>query len=164
MVLQAKGYKGLIRTIGYQPSGIGFMEGVNMKKSKGALRIAAAVACLCGCIVWFGSGTNAAEKTYEIRPEDTLGSYRTDSARVMDAYERLMDRYMSLVEGKLTNMGTDAGHVVRKLNSIENKIDNLATRIARIEKALNIPQPKQAAKKTGQRKQPKAAPKTDKTE
>jgi hypothetical protein len=54
--------------------------------------------------------------------------------------------------------------VVRKLNSIENKIDNLATRIARIEKALNIPQPKQAAKKTGQSRQQKAAPETDKTE
>jgi archaellum component FlaC len=69
----------------------------------------------------------------------------------MDAYERLMDRYMSLVEGSLTNMGTDVGGVVKKLNSIERKIDNLGTRIGRIEKALNIPQPKPKKKAAAQK-------------
>jgi hypothetical protein len=124
------------------------MEGVNMKIPRGTLKVVAVIVCLCVAVVWFGSWTGAAEKTYEIRPEATLGAYRSDSARIMDAYERLMDRYMSLVEGNLSNMGTDVGVVAKKLNSIERKIDNLGTRIARIEKALNIPPPqpkKQAA-------------------
>ena len=113
-----------------------------MKIPKGTLKVVVVVVCLCGGVVWFGSWTDAAEKVYEIRPEDTLGAYRSDSARIMDAYERLMERYMSLVEGNLSNRGTDVGTVTKKLNSIERKIDNLGRKIARIEKALNIPPPK----------------------
>jgi len=113
-----------------------------MKIPKGTLKVVATVVCLCGAVVWFGSWTDAAEKVYEIRPEATLGAYRSDSARIMDAYERLMERYMSLVEGNLSNIGTDVGGVAKKLNSIERKIDKLGMRIARIEKALNIQPPK----------------------
>lgn len=123
-----------------------------MKTPKGTLKVVAAVVCLCGAMVWFGSWTGAAEKVYEIRPEDTLGAYRSDSARIMDAYERLMDRYMSLVEGNLSNMGTGVGGVAKKLNSIERKIDKLGTRIGRIEKALDIPPPKPQTKKTTKQK------------
>ncbi|MHC4722073.1 MAG: hypothetical protein ACYS6I_05110 [Planctomycetota bacterium] len=122
-----------------------------MKTPKGALKTAVVVVCLCGGIVWVGSRTDAAEKVYEIRPEATLGAYRSDSDRVMDAYERLMDRYMSLVEGNLSNMGTDVGGVIKKLNSIERKIDNLGTRIGRIEKALDIPPPKPKKKAAAQK-------------
>lgn len=123
-----------------------------MKTPKGTLKVVVVVVCLCGAVVWFGSWTDAAEKVYEIRPEDTLGAYRSDSARIMDAYEQLMDRYMSLVEGNLSNMGTDVGVVIKKLNSIERKIDKLGTRIGRIEKALNIPPPKPQTKKTAAQK------------
>jgi hypothetical protein len=122
-----------------------------MKTPKGALKAAVVVLCLCGGIVWVGSRTDAADKVYEIRPEATLGAYRSDSTRMMDAYERLMDRYMSLVEGNLSNMGTDVGEVIKKLNSIERKIDNLGTRIGRIEKALNIPPPKPKKKAASQK-------------
>lgn len=119
-----------------------------MKIPKRTQQVVVVVVCLCCSVVWLGSWTEAAEKVYEIRPEDTLGAYRSDSARIMDAYERLMDRYMSLVEGHLSNMGTDVGGVTKKLNSIERKIDKLGTRIARIEKALNIQPPKAQTKKT----------------
>ena len=122
-----------------------------MNTPKGALKAGALVLCLCGGIVLFGSRTEAAKKVFEIRPEDTLGSYRSDSARIMDAYERLMDRYMTLMEGRLTNMGTDMGGVVKKLNSIERKIDKLGTRIGRIEKALDIPPPKPKKKAAAQK-------------
>ena len=128
------------------------IEGVNMKTPKVALQVVVAVVCLCGVVVWLGSRTDAAEKVYEIRPEDTLGTYRSDSARIMDAYERLMDRYMSLVEGNLSHMGKDVGVVAKKLDSIERKIDKLGTRITRIEKALNIQPPKPQAKKTAEQK------------
>ncbi len=122
-----------------------------MKTPKETLKAVALLLCLCGVIVWVGSRTDAADKVYEIRPEATLGAYRSDSTRMMDAYERLMDRYMSLVEGNLSNMGTDVGGVIKKLNSIERKIDNLGKRIGRIEKALNIPQPKPKKKAASQK-------------
>ncbi len=123
-----------------------------MKTQKGALKAAVVVLCLCGAMVWFVSRTDAVEKTYEIRPETTVGAYRSDAVRMMDAYERLMDRYMSLVESNLNNLGADTRSVLKKLNSIDRKIDNLGTRITRIEKALDIPQPKPRTKKTAKQK------------
>jgi len=110
------------------------------------------------------SRTDAVEKTYEIRPEVSMGAYRSDAVRVMDAYERLMDRYMFLVEGNLNNLGTDMSGVIKKLNSIEKKIDVLGTRITRIEKALNIQQPRPAAKKTRAREAMTVGKKAEKTE
>ncbi|MHC5061602.1 MAG: hypothetical protein ACYTFK_11035 [Planctomycetota bacterium] len=123
-----------------------------MNTPKSSLKVGALLLCLCGVIVWFGSRTEAADKIFKIHPETTLEGYKSDAVRIMDAYERLMDRYMSLVEGSLTGMGTDVDTAVKKLNSIEKKIDNLGKRIGRIEKAMNIPQPgpgkKTAAQKT----------------
>ncbi len=125
-----------------------------MRKAKGTFRVMAVVLCLCGAMVWFVSRTDAVEKTYEyeIRPETTVGAYRSDAVRMMEAYERLMERYMSLVESNLNNLGADMRSVVKKVNSIDRKIDNLGTRITRIEKALNIPQPKPRTKKTAKQK------------
>jgi Na+/phosphate symporter len=125
-----------------------------MKTPKGALKAVAVVLCLCGAMVWFVSRTDAVEKTYEyeIRPETTVGAYRSDAVRMMDAYERLMDRYMSLVESNLNNLGADMRSVLKKVDSIDRKIDNLGTRLTRIEKALDIPQPKPRTKKTAEQK------------
>ena len=123
-----------------------------MRKAKGTFRVMAVVLCLCGAMVWFVSRTDAVEKTYEIRPETTVGAYRSDAVRMMEAYERLMERYMSLVESNLNNLGADMRGVLKKLNSIDRKIDNLGTRITRIEKALNIQQPKPRTKKTAKQK------------
>lgn len=124
-----------------------------MKTKKSALRVAAVVVCLCGAVVWFGSRTDASDKTYEyeIRPEVPVG-YTSDAVRMMDAYERLMDRYMSLVERNLNNLVADLSSVVKKLNSIERKIDKLGTRIGRIEKALDIQPPKPRTKKATEQK------------
>ena len=122
-----------------------------MRKAKGTFRVMAVVLCLCGAMVWFVSRTDAVEKTYEIRPETTVGAYRSDAVRMMDAYERLMDRYMSLVESNLNNMATDISSVRKKVNSIDRKIDNLGMRIGRIEKALNIPPPKPKKKAAAQK-------------
>ena len=124
-----------------------------MRKAKGTFRAMAVVLCLCGAMVWFVSRTDAVEKTYEyeIRPEVPVG-YTSGTIRIMDAYERLMERYMSLVESNLNNMATDISSVRKKVNSIDRKIDNLGTRLTRIEKALNIQQPKPRTKKTAEQK------------
>ena len=122
-----------------------------MKTPKGALKAVAVVLCLCGAMVWFVSRTDAVEKTYEIRPETTVGAYRSDAVRMMEAYERLMERYMSLVESNLNNLGADMRSVLKKVDSIDRKIDNLGTRITRIEKALNIQPPKPKKKAAAQK-------------
>ena len=113
-----------------------------METRKNMLKIAAVI--LCGCLVgiWFVSPTNAVDKEYQIYPEYYVEGYKSDTVRVMDSYERLMGRYMSMVEDNVKGVRTDVGTVLKKLNSIDKKMDKLGARIGRIEKALKIPQPK----------------------
>jgi len=112
-----------------------------MRMNKNLLAVAA---CLIACIilVWLSASIQGSQKTYEIQPQLTIPEYRTDTARVIDAYERLMERYMDLTERNLTIVGTDLKSVVRKLDSIDGKLTELSARTARIEKALGIEQPK----------------------
>jgi len=106
---------------------------------------------LISCIVLvlaFPSGTpygaasiQGSERTYELRPEIWTPEYRTDTARAIDAYERLMDRYMDLSESNYSRIGDNVEDVINKLDSIDKRLAQLSERIARIEKALDIERP-----------------------
>ena len=78
-------------------------------------------------IAWSFTTIHGGERTYEVRPEIEIPAYRSDSTRMIEAYERLMERYMDMVE--------------KNLVSIEKKLDELSARTARIEKALVIETP-----------------------
>ena len=112
-----------------------------MRTNKNLLAVAMAVVC-CAIVVWFSTSIRGSQKTYEVRPQITIPEYRTDAARAIDAYERLMERYMDLTEMNLFRVGTDVQCVVKKLDSIDYKLTELCARIVRIEKALGIEQPK----------------------
>jgi len=104
------------------------------------LPLAVTIAC-CLVGLWFLSATGGiqgSQKTYEIKPSLTVPEYRTDAARAIDAYERLMERYMDLTEKNLFMVGTDIREVSKKLDSIDDKLTQLSAAIARIEKALGI--------------------------
>lgn len=119
-----------------------------MRINRNLLAIAAGLA-VCVVVVWLSASIHGGENTYELRPEITIPEYRTDAARAIDAYERLMQRYMDITEKSLTGFGADIKSVVRKLDSIDSKLRELSTRIARIEKAVGVEQPKtQIGKKT----------------
>jgi len=122
-----------------------------MRTKKNLLAVAAGLVC-CIAAVLFSTSTQGGEKTYELRPEITLPEYRTDAARAIDAYERLMERYMDLMEMNLTRIGTDVQGLDKTLDSIDSKLTELCKRIARIEKALGIEQPKPTMKKIPQSK------------
>ncbi len=64
--------------------------------------------------------------------------YKTDAARAIDAYERLMERYMDLSEQLVSQMGGGYQSVTMKLDSIDAKMNELSARLARIEKKLGI--------------------------
>jgi predicted membrane chloride channel (bestrophin family) len=83
----------------------------------------------------------AGEQIYEVRPEVSLPEYRTDAARAIDAYERLMDRHMDLMTDLLTQTKSDSGRVDARLASIDSKLSDLLSRTARIERALGIALP-----------------------
>jgi predicted Ser/Thr protein kinase len=80
------------------------------------------------------SVTGRDQMKYEIDPWITTPEYKTDTARAIDAYERLMERYMDLSESYLI----DSQSVAQKLESIDAKMDDLSARLARIEKAMGI--------------------------
>lgn len=116
-----------------------------MRTKKNLLAVGAGLVC-CVVVVWFSRSTHGLEKTYELRPEVTLPEYRTDAARAIDAYERLMERYMDLTEMNMIRVGMDVQGFGQRLASIDNKLAELSSRLSRIEKALGIEEPKPTMK------------------
>jgi Na+/phosphate symporter len=117
-----------------------------MKTNKAFLAIAAVLIC-SGILVWFSASIQGSQKTYEIHPNVNMPEPKTDVNRIVNAYERLMDRYMNLTEDNLIRIETDLNNTAMKLDSIETKLTELSARTARIEKALGIEQNKSSAKK-----------------
>ena len=106
-----------------------------MKNNGKKMLIAAAV--LAVCIVLLSSSTSIQgrdKKTYEIRPEITLPEHKTDTTRFIESYERILQRLITNERSRI-NL---AGDVSEKLESIDKKLDDILTRLQRIEKALNI--------------------------
>jgi len=122
-----------------------------MRVNKNFLALAAVVVC-CIIIVWFSTSIQGVSKTYEVEPEITLPEYKTDAARAIDAYERLMERYMDLTGKNLFMVAGDVKDAAKRLESIEHKLTELCTRIAGIEKTLDIKQSNQPAEKKPQTK------------
>jgi hypothetical protein len=125
-----------------------------MRTKKHLLAVAAGLVC-CVAVAWFSTSIQGGEKIYEVQPQiTTLPEYRTDAARAIDAYERLMERYMDLMEMNVVRIGADVQGFNKRLDSIDSKLAELCTRMARIEKAFGIGQPKKPMAETGKTKSP----------
>jgi len=61
-----------------------------MRAEKRTIGIAVCV-IVCVAVVLYSGVIEGYEKRYEIRPEIRLPEHRTDAARAIDAYERLME-------------------------------------------------------------------------
>jgi peptidoglycan hydrolase CwlO-like protein len=116
------------------------------KQNKNLLAVTA-VLIVCLIAVCFSTSIQGRERSYEIKPKITLPEYKTDTARVIDAYERMMDRFINLTERNLTGIDREVQGIARTLDSIDCKLRELSARTARIEKALGIEQPKKPVKK-----------------
>jgi len=105
--------------------------------------VLAGAAGLAWCIVlaWLSSASRGIEKTYEIESQIWTPEYRTDATRAIDAYERLMHRYMDMTERNLLGINSEIRVLAGKLDSIDARLSDLGTRIARIEIALGIEVP-----------------------
>jgi hypothetical protein len=75
------------------------------------------------------------DNNYLVDTEITTPEYQTDTSRVINAYERLMDKYMDLAESRIA---ADCQTASQKLESIDVKLSDLSVRLSRIEKALGI--------------------------
>ncbi|MGD8501470.1 MAG: hypothetical protein PVJ86_12530 [Phycisphaerales bacterium] len=118
-----------------------------MRTNKSLLAVTATIVC-CAVAVWFSTSIQGSQKTYELRPQVTIPQYKTEVARVVDAYERLMERYMDITERDAAMVGMDLRNALTKLDSISHKLTELSARIAGIEKALGIEQPKKLTGKS----------------
>jgi hypothetical protein len=75
---------------------------------------------------------------YDVDTVVDVPAYKTDAARAIDAYERLMDRYMDLSEKLISQTGSDCQTISTKLDSFDSRLADIAMRLTRIEKALGI--------------------------
>lgn len=117
-----------------------------MKQKKNLLILTAAL--FAGVVVvWSFTSIQGSQRTYEVQPRITMPEYGTGSGRVLDAYERLMDRYMDLVEKNLKDIEADFKKTAAQIDSIDVKLTELCERTARIEISLGIEQPNEAIPK-----------------
>jgi len=111
-----------------------------MSTNKKLLAVTAATIC-CVIAVWSSTSIHGSPNTYELQPQITIPEHRTDITRVVDAYERLMERYMDLTDKNSALMSTDIKSIAASLDSINGRLAELSTRTARIERALGLQQP-----------------------
>jgi len=108
-----------------------------MKKSKNLWAIVAVIVFVMIAIL-FSASIQGSPKRYEIQPNLSIPEYKTDTVRVIEAYERLMDRYMDLTGSHLSTVGIDLRNVVTQLDSIDGRLMEIDSRLARIEQTLGI--------------------------
>ncbi len=117
-----------------------------MPRNRNLIMLSAAFVCSV-IMVWLCISIRG-ESSYEIKPKITVPAYRTDAARAIDAYERVMERFINLTGKNLTDIDTEVKDIARTLHSVDYKLTELSGRMARIEKALGIEQPRKPVKKT----------------
>lgn len=103
---------------------------------------------LIAFLIMVGFSNSIQGGSYKIKPEITLPEYRTDTACAIDAYERVMDRFINLTEKNLTDINIDVKSIAKKLVLIDYKLTDISTRMARIEKSLGIEQPEKRVEKS----------------
>jgi predicted nucleic acid-binding Zn-ribbon protein len=124
-----------------------------MITNKNLLAAAAVILC-CITVIWFSTTTQGSPKTYEVRPRISLPEYKTDTVHAIDAYEQLMEQYMSMTERSSIKIDLDLKEVIKRLDSINDKLTKLSLRIAKIEKTFGIEESKPQAKKKPRPKVP----------
>jgi|WetSurMetagenome_2_1015567.scaffolds.fasta_scaffold221258_2 hypothetical protein len=117
-----------------------------MQRAKSLARILTIVVCLGVGLVWMTTADSASSKTYELDTDAVVDSYYGNNGRMVAAYEQLATQYLNLVQNQLNRTSDDIQHGGQKLDAIEKKLDAMAVRLGRIEKALKIqPEPEAAA-------------------
>jgi hypothetical protein len=111
-----------------------------MLTKKNLLAVAVLLVC-CITVTWL-STTKGEPKTYEIQPRISVPGYKTDIVHALDAYERLMERYMNMTERNSIRIDKDLKEIIRKLDAINDKLTRLSLRITRIEKTFGIEESK----------------------
>ena len=104
-------------------------------------RLSLAIAVtICIIVGWLSTSVGQSRRTYETQIY-TTPEYRTDAARAIDAYERMMERYMDASERNFAAMLEYSRDIAGRLDAIDGKLTKLDERLARIESHLGIVPP-----------------------
>jgi len=106
------------------------------------LSLALTAVVLCLAILWLSTSVGQSRRSYEVEAQVyTTPEYRTDASRAIDAYERVMDRYMDASQQNLQEVLSYTQTIAARLDSIDAKLEKLDSRLARIERHLGIVPP-----------------------
>jgi len=104
-------------------------------------RVYIVIAAIAFCVVVFCLSTSVGQdrRRYEVETQVYgVPAYQSDAARAIEAYERLMERYLDLTERNLVGLAADVKVFTDKLNAIDGRLSTLDARLARIEQHLGI--------------------------
>ncbi|HPC95464.1 MAG TPA: hypothetical protein PLU87_11000 [Sedimentisphaerales bacterium] len=109
-----------------------------MRSSKRTyVAIAAVVIGIVVLVLSTSVGQN--RRNYDVEAQVyTTPEYRTEASRAIDAYERVMERYMDATEQGFAGIAADLGAVATRLESIDARLAKLDERLERIERHLGI--------------------------
>jgi hypothetical protein len=98
-----------------------------------------ATVALSVVVVWFSTSWGQGRGTYQTETRVyTTPEYQTDTTRAINAYEKVMQRYMDMTERNFGSISTDMKAVATKLDAIDAKLAAFDARLARIEKHLGM--------------------------
>ncbi len=120
-------------------------------KSKSRVLFLCAILSFVLVLMWFSGRGEAIEKTVEVEPWITVPEYRSDAGRAIDAYERMMERYMDVTQEDIGGIRGGVKLVSRKLSSIEMKLDRMEQRLVRIERTMGIKEPGRTPRPAGEK-------------
>ncbi len=104
-------------------------------------RVYIVIAAIVFCVVAFCLSTSVGQnrRRYEVETQVYgVPAYQSDAARAIEAYERLMERYLDLTERNLVGLAADVKVFTDKLDAIDGRLSTLDARLARIEQHLGI--------------------------
>jgi hypothetical protein len=109
-------------------------------KSKRRLYLTGLAMIVVVAVVWLSTSMAQVQQRYEVKTRVySTPEYRTEATRAMDAYERMMERYMDVTEKNFEGVSADIGDVASLLESIDAQLTRMDTRLERIERHLGIP-------------------------
>ena len=89
-------------------------------------------------VLWVCTTVEAANYSSEVYTRISTPEYVTDAGRAINAYERMMDRYMDMTSKDLMALSSNSAQMVVRMDRIEAKLDKVLQSQARIEKALGV--------------------------
>ncbi|MCE5340926.1 MAG: hypothetical protein LLF92_07340 [Planctomycetaceae bacterium] len=108
-----------------------------------SLGIAAAV---CATVIAVTNSTHERhDSRYEIENEISLPEYKSNLDKMIDAYERMVDKLLYATSSG-TKFNSDANAIYKKLSEIDNKLTVITAKLENIEKTLGIKQDEQLTK------------------